>query len=38
LAQLNEGGESTVEGKDVIEVITTESEVTPFPGCVIEID
>jgi dihydrolipoamide dehydrogenase len=36
--QLNEGGESTVEGKNVIQVITTESEVTPFPDCVIKID
>ena len=36
--QLNEGGESTVEGKNVIQVITTESEITPFPDCVIKID
>ena len=37
-AQLNEGGESRVEGKNVIQIITTESEVTPFPDCVIEVD
>ena len=36
-AQLNEGGESTVEGKNVIPVITTGSELTPFPDRVIEI-
>jgi dihydrolipoyl dehydrogenase len=34
--QLNEGGESTVEAKNVI--IATGSEVTPFPGGAIEID
>ncbi|KAH9972681.1 hypothetical protein BJV77DRAFT_1056987, partial [Russula vinacea] len=37
-AQLNEGGESRVEGKNVIQITTTESEVTPFPDCVIEVD
>ena len=37
-ARFNEGGESIVEAKNVIQVITTESEVTPFPDCVIEID
>ena len=34
--QLNEGGESTVEAKNII--IATGSEVTPFPGGAIEID
>jgi len=34
--QLNEGGESTLEAKNVI--IDTGSEVTPFPGGAIEID
>lgn len=34
--KLNEGGESTVEAKNVI--IATGSEVTPFPGGSIEID
>ena len=34
--QLNDGGESTVEAKNVI--IATGSEVTPFPGGAIEID
>ena len=34
--QLNEGGESTVEAKNVI--IATGSEVAPFPGGAIEID
>jgi dihydrolipoamide dehydrogenase len=34
--QLIEGGESTVEAKNVI--IATGSEVTPFPGGAIEID
>jgi dihydrolipoyl dehydrogenase len=37
-AQLNEVGESTVEGKNLIQVITIEPEVTPFPDCVIEVD
>ena len=37
-ARFNEGGGSTAEGRNVIQVITTESEVTPFPDCVIEID
>jgi dihydrolipoamide dehydrogenase len=36
LVQLNEGGESTVEAKNVI--FATGSEVTPFPGSAIEID
>ena len=34
--QLNDGGESTVEAKNII--IATGSEVTPFPGGAIEID
>ena len=34
--QLNDGGESTLEAKNVI--IATGSEVTPFPGGAIEID
>jgi dihydrolipoamide dehydrogenase len=34
--QLNEGGESIVEAKNII--IATGSEVTPFPGGAIEID
>lgn len=34
--QLHEGGESTVEAKNII--IATGSEVTPFPGGAIEID
>jgi dihydrolipoamide dehydrogenase len=34
--QLNEGGESTVEAKNII--IATGSEVAPFPGGTIEID
>ena len=34
--RLNEGGESTVEAKNII--IATGSEVTPFPGGAVEID
>jgi dihydrolipoamide dehydrogenase len=34
--QLNEGGDSSVEAKNI--TITTGSEVTPFPGSTIEID
>jgi pyruvate/2-oxoglutarate dehydrogenase complex dihydrolipoamide dehydrogenase (E3) component len=34
--QLNEGGDSSVEAKNI--TITTRSEVTPFPGSAIEMD